>query len=297
MPGESAFSQRVTLTRTRNVVNRRRPPRWLLQWPRPTLTPSSPPLTVSPQTGESNKCFPSPKTPSVRCAGSSATSPTAVPAHCPFIHTARSPIPRWSIAALTVPALRVAISDLSSPAVHPRWHAALTAKKSTLRAAGIAIPVRRPLQRPHKCDLDRCWTAWISLKTRLALRRSFVQHQVPLLTPLVILYSPAMLLHPDKEPTAPSPLPISPQERAVMNLWTPTPPRALPISGELLQSFTMLPHPPLLVGIQDPPSRGSVLPIFPGFRSFAPPPSWPPTGSHLCFSYLKPALVLLVRVL
>ena len=34
----------------------------------------------------------------------------------------------------------------------------------------------------------------------------------------------------------------------------------------------MLAHPPLLVAIQDPPSRESVLPTFLGFRSFAPPP-------------------------
>jgi len=40
----------------------------------------------------------------------------------------------------------------------------------------------------------------------------------------------------------------------------------------LFHSFTMLPHPPLLVAIQDPPSRCSVLPTFPGFISFAPPP-------------------------
>jgi len=39
----------------------------------------------------------------------------------------------------------------------------------------------------------------------------------------------------------------------------------------LFHSFTMLPHPPLLVAIQDPPSRRSVLPTFPGFISFAPP--------------------------
>jgi len=40
----------------------------------------------------------------------------------------------------------------------------------------------------------------------------------------------------------------------------------------LFHSFTMLPHPPLLVAIQDPPSRRSVLSTFPGFMSFAPPP-------------------------
>jgi len=40
----------------------------------------------------------------------------------------------------------------------------------------------------------------------------------------------------------------------------------------LFHSFTMLPHPPLLVAIQDSPSRRSVLPTFPGFMSFAPPP-------------------------
>jgi len=40
----------------------------------------------------------------------------------------------------------------------------------------------------------------------------------------------------------------------------------------LFHSFTMLPHPPLLVAIQDPPSRQSVLLTFLGFMSFAPPP-------------------------
>jgi len=218
MPGESPFSQGVTLTMTWNLVNRRRPPPWLLPWPRPTLTPSSPQSNSSPETGESNKCFPPPTTPSVRSSGSSALSSTAVPAHFPFVPTARSPIPKRSIAALILPALRVAISNLSSPAVHPRWHAARSAKKSTLRTAGIDPPIQRPFQTLHKCDIDRHRTACISLKTRLALRRSFVQHQMPLLTPPVPLYSPVMLLHLGREPTALSPLPISPQESAVMNL-------------------------------------------------------------------------------
>jgi len=40
----------------------------------------------------------------------------------------------------------------------------------------------------------------------------------------------------------------------------------------LFHSFTMLPHAPLLIAIQDPPSRRSVLPTFPGFMFFAPPP-------------------------
>ena len=40
----------------------------------------------------------------------------------------------------------------------------------------------------------------------------------------------------------------------------------------LFHSLTMLPHPPLLVAIQDPPSRRSVLPTFLGFMSFTPPP-------------------------
>jgi len=44
----------------------------------------------------------------------------------------------------------------------------------------------------------------------------------------------------------------------------------------LFHSFTLLPHPPLLVAIQDPPSRRSVLPSFPGFLSVAlPPPGCP----------------------
>jgi len=37
-------------------------------------------------------------------------------------------------------------------------------------------------------------------------------------------------------------------------------------------SFTMVPNPPLLIAMQHPPSRRSVLPTFPGFMSFAPPP-------------------------
>jgi len=40
----------------------------------------------------------------------------------------------------------------------------------------------------------------------------------------------------------------------------------------LFHNFILLPHPPLLVAIQDPPSRRSVLPTFPGFLSFTPPP-------------------------
>ena len=40
----------------------------------------------------------------------------------------------------------------------------------------------------------------------------------------------------------------------------------------LFHSFTMQLHPPLLVVIQDPPSRRSVFPTFLGFLSFAHPP-------------------------
>jgi len=61
----------------------------------------------------------------------------------------------------------------------------------------------------------------------------------------------------------------------------------------LFHRFTMLPHSPLLVAIQDPCFRRLVLPTFLGFLSFAPLPSWPPMGSHLCFLNSKPALVLL----
>jgi len=217
MPGESPFSRHVTLTQIRNLVSRKAPSPWLLQWSRPMLTSSSPPSISSPVTGELNKCFPPLKTPSGRNAGSSATSVTAVPCHCPSALSTCSPTPKQRIAALTLPALRMAISDLSSPAVHPRWDVVLTAKNSTLRAARIAPPARKPPQIHQKCSLDRRRTAWISLKTRLALRQSFVQHQVPLLTPRVPLYSPAMLLHLGREPTGPSPSPTSPQERAVTN--------------------------------------------------------------------------------
>jgi len=237
MPRESAFSRRVTLTQTQSPAGRKVRPPWLSQWPRPTLTPSSPPSTCSLGTEGLNRCSPPPETPSVRSAGSSATSPTAVPANYLFAPTARLPIPKRSIAALTLPALRVAISDLSSPAVHPRWHAALTAKKSTLRAAGIAPPAQKPPQILQRCDLDRGRTAWISLETRRPLRRSLIQHQMPLLTPQRPLYSPAMLLHLGREPNAPSPSPTLPQEKAVMNPSTMTPPRALPNNGEFFHAI------------------------------------------------------------
>jgi len=229
MPGESPFSQRITLTRTRNLAVKNRQPPLLFLWPRPTLSPSSPRSTSSSDTGEWSRCSP-PGIPNARNAGSSATSPTTIPARCLSIPSARSPIQKLSIAALTLSALRVAIPNRYSPAARPPWHAALTAKKSTLRAVGIVPPAQKPPQRHQKCYLDRGRTAWISLKTRLALRRSFVQHQVPLLTPRVPLYSPAMLLHLGRGPTAPSP--ISPQERVVMNSLIPTPPRALPNKGE-----------------------------------------------------------------
>ena len=218
MPGESPFSQHVTSTRTRSPAIKNRQHPLSSPWPRPTLLPSSPPSTSSPGTGEWNRCSPPLSTPNVRNAGSSVTSPPSVPAHYQSVHSARSPIPRQSIADLTLPALRVAISDLSSPAVHLWWHAVLTARKSTLPAAKIAPPAQNPLRRHQRCDLDRRRTAWISLRTWLALRRSFLQHQVPLPEPRRPLYSPAMSLHLGREPSGPSPSPISPQERAVMNL-------------------------------------------------------------------------------
>jgi len=60
----------------------------------------------------------------------------------------------------------------------------------------------------------------------------------------------------------------------------------------LFPCFTLLPHPTLLVAIQDPPSRRSVLPTFPGFVSFTPPPPGCPRVA-ICFSSFEPTLVLL----
>jgi len=217
IPGESPFCQHVSLTQTRNLVTRKQPPPSLFLWPRPTLTPISPRSTSSPETEESSKCSPPPNAPSVGNAGSLATSPTAVQASCPSAPSAHSPIHKWSIAALTLPALRVVTSARSSAAAPPPWPAVLTAKKSTLRAAGIAPPTPKPPQRHQMCCLVRRRTAWTSLKTRLALRPSFVQHQVTLPRPRVPLYSPAILLHLGREPNAPSQSPISPQGRVVMN--------------------------------------------------------------------------------
>jgi len=48
----------------------------------------------------------------------------------------------------------------------------------------------------------------------------------------------------------------------------------------------MLPHPPLIVTIQDPPSRCSVLPTIPGFLSFAPPPPGQPCMAIYVFCLL-----------
>jgi len=45
----------------------------------------------------------------------------------------------------------------------------------------------------------------------------------------------------------------------------------------LFHSFALLPHPPLVVAIQDPPSRQLVLTTFRGFGSFAPPPPGSPS--------------------
>ena len=42
-------------------------------------------------------------------------------------------------------------------------------------------------------------------------------------------------------------------------------------------SFTKLPHPPHIVALQDPPSRLSKLPTFPGFLSFSPSPPGRPS--------------------
>jgi len=125
------------------------------------------------------------------------------PSSLPVVPSARSPLQRQSIAALTIPALRVATFNRSLPAAHPQWRAVLTAKKSTLRTAGIAPPSQKTPQIYQRCYLDRRRTAGISLMTRLALRWSFVQHHVPLLTPCIPLYSPTMLCHLGKEPTAP----------------------------------------------------------------------------------------------
>jgi len=50
MPGESPFSQRVTLTRTQNLGIKSQQPQWLSLWPHLTLSPSSPPSTSSPET-------------------------------------------------------------------------------------------------------------------------------------------------------------------------------------------------------------------------------------------------------
>jgi len=230
-PGESLFSQHVTLTQTQHLEIKQQPPPWLFQWPRLTLSPSSLGSTSSPKTAESIKCSPPPKTPSVGSARSSATFPIPVPARYPSVPSARSPIQKHSIPALTLPPQRVVTSDQSLAAAHPRWRAILPAQKSTLCAAGIAPPAPKPPQRLQRWHLDRRSTAWTLLMARLALRLSFVQHQVPLPRPRVPLYFPARLRHLGRAPTAPSP--NSPHERAVMNSYTPTPLRALPNNGDL----------------------------------------------------------------
>jgi len=151
MPGESPFSQRASSTQTRNLAVTKQQPPWLFLWPRQMLSPSSPPSTSSPKTAECSRCSPPPRTPNARRAGNSATSLTAVPVNSPPVPSARSRTAKQSIAALTLAALRVAISDLSSPAAYPRWHAALTAKKSTLHAATIAPPTQKPPQVHQRC--------------------------------------------------------------------------------------------------------------------------------------------------
>jgi len=60
-----------------------------------------------------------------------------------------------SIAALTLPALRVATSTRSLAAVHAWWHAVLTTTRSTLHAAGIAPQDQSPLKNYPRHPLDR----------------------------------------------------------------------------------------------------------------------------------------------
>jgi len=71
-----------------------------------------PSINLFSQNRSVEQMFSSSKTPSARSAGSSATSPTAVPARCASVPSTHSPTPKQSIAAVTLPALRVAISDL-----------------------------------------------------------------------------------------------------------------------------------------------------------------------------------------
>jgi len=169
MPEESPFTQHIFLIRTRNLTVKKRQPWWLYLCPCPTILPTSPRLTTSLETEGWNKCSPPQQTPHVRSAGSSATSPTTVPAHYPSVRSAHSLTQKQSIVALTLPALRVLTSHRSSAAACPWWRAVLTAKKRTLRAGGIAHTTQKPPQMHQRCHLDRRRTAWISLKTRLAL--------------------------------------------------------------------------------------------------------------------------------
>jgi len=314
MPGEFPFSRLATSTPTLNPQVRKPPPQSWSQWPSPRLMPTSPQSISSPATAEWNKCSPPPRPSSAPSAGSLDTLSIAVPTCYPFVPSALSPTPMPSIAALTLLDLRVTTLNLSSTAARLQWRAVPTARKSTLCAAGIAPPAQTILQGDPRCLLDRCRTAWISLRTRLTLRRSIIQHPAPLSRHGKPQYCPAIcrLLGRDLNVSSPT----SSQERTVMNPSILTPPWARPHNGELFtrytdskavspsfpiiqpnclgswdvflslfHSFTMLPHPPVMVAIQDP------LQDAPFFRPFlsiflSPPPSGPTTGGHLYFSLI-----------
>ena len=232
MPGESPFSPPSISIQTLSPLVKRLL-LWLLShWFCPTLTQFSPRSTSSSTIAEWNRYSPPPRPHSAPGAGNSST-PSIISPTCSLpVPSARSPTPKPSITALTLPFLRVVTSNLSSAAACPPWHAFLTVKKSTLCALGIALPAQKPLSVGRECLLDRGRTAKISLKTRLALQRSLVQYPTLLYRPRNLLYSHVMLCLLGSDPNVSSRT-LS-QEKVMMDPSIPTPPKALRNNGEFL---------------------------------------------------------------
>jgi len=162
-----------------------------------------PSINLFSRTAQWKRCTPLQDSLRVPSAGNSAMSRLDAPASLQALRSAPSPTPSRSITVLTLPALKVAISTQSSAAAHPQWHAVLTAKKSTLRAAWIAPPGQRPLKINPRHPLERHRMLWTLPMTRRARRNPRILlptlHSKP-----QPLYSPAMLCLLGRDPGASS---------------------------------------------------------------------------------------------
>jgi len=204
MPGWSLYSRPTTLTPTPNPVLKNTLLQLWCRSPLPMCSISCPQLTSFHTTVRLKRCTPPVNLLNAPNAGDSATSQHDARAPLQSAHSAPSPTPSRSIAALILPALRVATSTRSLAVAHPWWRAVLTARKSTLHAVGIAPPDQGPLKIDPRHPLNRSSMLWTLLMTRRAWQHPQVLLPTLHSTPRP-LYSPTMLRLLGRDPNASSP--------------------------------------------------------------------------------------------